>query len=333
MIQVVSPVVGIDVSKKKLDAALLAGGKLKYKVVENTAKGYADLVVWLRKQDVVIEDIHACMESTGVYSEPVALGLLALGLKVSMVNPTQIKGFGQSENIRNKNDRADAGVIARYCATMRPPLWQPPSPELRHLRSLTDRQAVVKDMRQQEENRLEGYTFVNDIAMQANAQRLIAIFDEELKRLGREIDDHIDRHPDLKRDVDLMTSIPGLGRVTAAKVISRVGDIRRFTDAKKLAAYLGVTPKQRQSGSSVRGRSTISRMGSGEVRTAMYMPAITAIRYNPMIAAFAERLSANGMAKMAVVVAAMRKLVHQIYGVVCSGQPFDPNYLQKQLAT
>jgi len=333
MIQVVSPVVGIDVSKKKLDAALLAGGKLKYKVVENSAKGYADLVVWLRKQDVVIEDIHACMESTGVYSEPVALGLLALGLKVSMVNPTQIKGFGQSENIRNKNDRADAGVIARYCATMRPPLWQAPSPELRHLRSLTDREAVLKDMRQQEANRLEAYTFANDVAMQADARRLIAIFDEEIKRLGIEVDDHIDRHPDLKRDVDLMTSIPGLGRVTAAKVISRVGDIRRFTDAKKLAAYLGVTPKQRQSGSSVRGRSTISRMGSGEVRTAMYMPAITAIRYNPLIAAFAERLSANGMAKMAVVVAAMRKLVHQIYGVVSSGQPFDPNYLQKQLAT
>jgi transposase len=333
MIQVVSPVVGIDVSKKKLDAALLAGGKLKYKVVENTAKGYTELVVWLRKQDVVIEDVHACMESTGVYSEPVALGLVALGLKVSMVNPNLVKGFGQSENIRNKNDRADAGVIARYCATMRPPPWQAPSPELRQLRSLTDREAALKDMRQQEENRLEAYTFVNDVAMQAEAQRLIAIFDEDIKRLKKDIDDHIDRHPDLKRDVDLMTSIPGLGRVTAAKVISRVGDIRRFTDAKKLAAYLGVTPKQRQSGSSVRGRSTISRMGSGEVRTAMYMPAITAIRYNPLIAAFAERLSANGMAKMAVVVAAMRKLVHQIYGVVCSGQPFDPNYLQKPLAT
>jgi transposase len=333
MIQVGSPVVGIDVSKKKLDAALLADGKLKYKVVENTNKGYEELVVWLRKQGVVIADVHACMESTGVYSEPVALGLLAMGMKVSVVNPNLVKGFGQSENIRNKNDRADAGVIARYCATMHPPPWEAPSPELQHLRSLTDRVAALKDMRQQEENRLEGYTTRNDLAMQAEAKQMIAHFDEAIKRLGKDIDDHIDRHPDLKRDVDLMTSIPGLGRVTAAKVISRVGDIRRFTDAKKLAAYLGVTPKQRQSGSSVRGRSTISRMGSGEVRTAMYMPAITAIRYNPLIAAFAERLSANGMAKMAVVVAAMRKLVHQIYGVVCSGRPFDPNYLQKPLAT
>jgi len=333
MIQVGSPVVGIDVSKKKLDAALLADGKLKYKVVENTNKGYEELVVWLRKQGVVIEDVHACMESTGVYSEPVALGLLAKGLKVSVVNPNLVKGFGQSENIRNKNDRADAGVIARYCATMHPPPWQAPSAELQHLRSLTDRVAALKDMRQQEENRLEGYTTRNDLAMQAEATQMIAHFDEAIKRLGKDIDDHIDRHPDLKRDVDLMTSIPGLGRVTAAKVISRVGDIRRFTDAKKLAAYLGVTPKQRQSGSSVRGRSTISRMGSGEVRTAMYLPAITAIRYNPLIAAFAERLRANGMAKMAVVVAAMRKLVHQIYGVVCSGRPFDPNFLQKPLAT
>ncbi|AXA90489.1 IS110 family transposase [Massilia sp. YMA4] len=333
MIVVGSPVVGIDVSKKKLDAALLAGGKLKYKVVENSRKGYAELATWLGKQGVVIEDVHACMESTGVYSEPVALGLSDLGLKVSMVNPTLVKGFGQCENMRNKNDRADAGVIARYCAAMHPPLWEAPSPELRHLRSLTDRVAAMKDMRQQEENRLEAYTFASDTAMQANAKNLIAYLDEEIKRLAKEIDDHIDGHPGLKRDVDLMTSIPGLGRVTAAKVISRVGDIRRFTDAKKLAAYLGVTPKQRQSGSSVRGRSTISRMGSGEVRTAMYMPAITAIKHNPLIAAFAQRLSANGMAKMAVVVAAMRKLVHQIYGVIRSGQPFDSNYLQKPLAS
>lgn len=93
MNQVVMPVVGIDVSKKKLDVALLAHGKLKHKVVENTKTGYADLVVWLGKQNVVAQDVHACMESTGVYSEPAALGLQSLGLKVSMVNPTRIKGL------------------------------------------------------------------------------------------------------------------------------------------------------------------------------------------------------------------------------------------------
>lgn len=332
MNQVVMPVVGIDVSKKKLDVALLAHGKLKHKVVENTKTGYADLVVWLGKQNVVAQDVHACMESTGVYSEPAALGLQSLGLKVSMVNPTRIKGFGQSESIRNKNDHADAGVIARYCAAMNPPLWKAPAPEVRQLRAWNDRLAALNDIRQQEMNRIEALEFAGQEAVAAHVKKHVDWLDQQIAQLKKDIDDHIDRHPDLKRDVDLITSIPGLGRVTAAKVLGCVGDPRRFGDAKKLAAYLGVTPKQRQSGTSVRGRTTMSRQGSKEARTALYLPAVTAMRFNPLLTAFAKRMEANGMAKMAIVGAIMRKLVHQIYGVISSGKPFDPNHLNKTLA-
>lgn len=326
------PVVGIDVSKRKLDVTLLADGKAKRKVVENSAHGYGELVTWLQKQHVALAETHVCMEATGIYSEPVALGLQARGLRVSIANPACIKGFAQSENIRNKNDVVDAGVIARYCAVMRPELWQAPALEVRQLRAWNDRLLALKDIRQQELNRLEALEFVAQEEVAAHVREHVQWLDRQIKQLESNIDDHIDRHPDLKRDVDLLVSIPGVGRATAAKVLGSLGDIRRFQSAKALAAFVGVTPKQRQSGSSVRGRTTISRMGNRNLRAALYMPAIVARKFNPVLRAFSERMSANGLAPMAVIGAVTRKLVHQIYGVIRSGKPFDAGHLTKTLA-
>lgn len=331
MNEVSTPVVGIDVSKKKLDIELLANGKRKSKVLQNNRDGYAELGKWLRNQGIGPETVHVCMESTGVYSEPLAVALIDLGMKVSVVNPGSVKGFSQSLIIRNKNDKADAAVIARYCAAMQPALWQAPSREQRQLRAWNEHLASLKDIRQQQANRIEALEFASQTEVAAHAKTHLDWLDKQIKQLEKDIDDHIDRHPDLQRDAELIESIPGLGRGTAAKVLGRVGDLRRFGSAKELAAFIGVTPRQRQSGSSVRGRTTISRMGCRELRAALYMPALTAIRRNPLLGEFANRLQSSGMAKMAVIAAVMRKLVHQMYGVVRSGKPFDPNHLNKQL--
>lgn len=332
MNEVSTPVVGIDVSKSKLDSVLLKNGKLKSKVLPNSKEGHAELINWMINQGLTLDEVHVCLESTGVYSEPVALALADAGIKVSVVNPASIKGFGQSLIIRNKNDKADAAVIARYCAAMSPAPWQPPLPELRQLRAWNEHLASLKDIRQQQSNRIEALEFANQTEVAAHARMHLAWLDTQIKQLTNDIDDHIDRHPDLLRDAELIESIPGLGRGTAAKVLGRVGDLRRFGSAKELAAYIGVTPRQRQSGSSVRGRTTISRIGCRDLRAALYMPALTAMRRNPLLSEFAERLQSSGMAKMAVIAAVMRKLVHQMYGVIRSGKPFNPNHLNKQLA-
>lgn len=332
MNEVGTPVVGIDVSKSKLDVALLKNGKLKSKVLPNSKSGHAELANWLQNQDVALDEIHVCMESTGAYSEPVALALSDLGMKVSVVNPAVVKGFGQSLIIRNKNDKADAVVIARYCAAMSPAPWQPPSSEQRQLRAWNEHLASLKDIRQQQANRIEALDVSNQTDVAARAKTHLDWLDAEIKQLEKKIDDHIDHNPDLRRDAELIESIPGLGRGTAAKVLGRVGDLRRFGSAKQLAAYIGVTPRQRQSGSSVRGRTMISRIGCREMRAALYMPALTAIRRNPLLSDFANRLQSSGMAKMAVITAVMRKLVHQMYGVITTGKPFDPNHLNKRLA-
>lgn len=327
-----TPVVGIDVSKRKLDVALLVDGKVKTKVVENSTGGFTDMESWLLKQKVQLLEIHVCLESTGVYSEPVALYWFDKGIKVSLVNPNCIKSFGVSENIRNKNDQIDAALIARYCAAMAPAAWCAPSPEQRQLRAWSNRLIALQDMRQQETNRLEAHEVAEQHEIIAHVQAHIAWLNQQIEQIENDIDDHIDRHPNLKNDAELIETIPGLGRTTAAKILGHVGDVRRFENAKALAAYIGVTPRQRQSGSSVRGRTMMSRMGNPRLRAALFLPSLVARRHNPLLRQFGARLEASGLSKMAVAGAIMRKLVHLVYGVVRSGKPFDPNFLNKGLA-
>lgn len=182
--------VGIDVSKKKLDVFVLSNGKGKAKVVDNTIAGFQELIEWLGKQKVSLETVHICMESTGVYSEPPALWLHDQGLKVSVVNPGSIKGFGQSENIRNKNDQIDAGLIARFCLAHRPPAWEPPSKEQRQLRGLSDRVLALKDMRHQESNRIEALQFMEQLQLVESIKDHVKWLDKKIAELEKDIDDH-----------------------------------------------------------------------------------------------------------------------------------------------
>ena len=330
--QVISTFAGIDVSKRKLDIAVLLNGKLKSKVVNNEPSGFAKLDEWLRERNISHTNAHLCLEATGPYSEQVALALVSYGWIISVVNPARIKGFAQSDLVRNKTDQADAALLARFCAAMHPSVWTPPSPAYRQLRAMVERLQALKDMHQQEANRLEAHHASGETTVLPNIESHIVWLAKEIAELQRTINDHIDGHPELKQDADLIASIPGIGEVTVAKVLAYAGDIRRFANGKALAAFIGVSPRQRQSGSSVKGRTMISRTGHADLRKALYMPGMVALRHNTVLQAFGERMKANGLVPKAVIGAAMRKLVHIIYGVVKSGRPFDANFANKGLA-
>ena len=329
---VISVFVGIDVSKSKLDCAVLISGKIKSKVVSNDWPGFALLNAWLQERGAVCDSTHLCMEATGPYSEQSALALVGFGWIVSVVNPARIKGFAISELARNKTDRADAALLARFCAAMRPSIWTPPSPAYRQLRALVERLQALKDMRQQEANRLEAHHASAETTVLPNVKSHIAWLDKQIAKLQRDINDHIDGHPELKADAELIASIPGIGEATVAKVLAYAGDLRRFDNGKALAAFIGICPRQRQSGSSVKGRTMICRSGHAALRKALYRPGLVALRYNPILQVFGARMKANGLAPKAVVGAAMRKLAHLIYGVVKSGKPFDVNFAMRGVA-
>jgi transposase len=204
--------------------------------------------------------------------------------------------------MRNKTDRADAALLARFCAAMRPSVWTPPSPAYRQLRALVERLQALKDMHQQELNRQEACCASGETSILPSIESHLRWLDERINELQRNINQHIEGDPDLKQDAALIASIPGVGEVTVAKVLAYAGNVRRFTSGRALAAFIGVTPRQRQSGTSVKGRTMIGRTGHAALRKALYMPGLVALRHNPLLQVFGARLKANGLAPKTVVV-------------------------------
>jgi transposase len=316
---------GVDVAKAKLDCALLdtSTGKLKSKVVPNTAPGFTQLLQWLNKHGA--PEAYVVMEPTGVYHEAAALALADAGLKLSLVNPAQLRKFAQGLGVKTKTDKADSVVLARYGATQTPPAWQPPSMSVRRLKALLTRRDAVADDLQRERNRNEA----NELSLAPEPVRdsitqSIAFLEAELKRLQKMIDEHIDNDPDLRDKKTLLETIPGVGARVSDHMTALLAG-RTFERAEQLAAYLGLVPVQWESGSSVHGRPRMSKAGPAHLRKLLYMPAVVASRYNPHIKALKERLIAKGKSKMAAIGAAMRKLAHLCFGVVNSGRPYNPN--------
>jgi transposase len=317
---------GLDVAKLKFNACLLrADGKLRHKVFPNNPDGFAQLSHWLSKQGV--KQVHACLEATGSYGDSLATYLHEQEHLVSVINPAAIKAYAQSYLSRTKTDRVDAALIAGFCLERRPPAWTPPAPELRELQALVRRLDSLVEMRTMEENRLSSGVTV--AAVRQSVEELIAHLTEQIKRTEALIRAHIDSHPGLRRQRELLDSIPGVGEATAAVLLAEVPEIKEYRSARQVAAFAGLVPRERQSGSSVRGRVRLSKIGNSRLRKALYFPAITAIRCSPFFQSWVEGLRQRGKSKMAVIGAAMRKLVHLAYGVLKTGKPFDPEWTQK----
>lgn len=314
---------GIDVSKEKLDVVLIIGeGKPKHRVFKNNLPGFAQLLAWLHEQAVTA--LHVCLESTGQYGDGVAHFLHTAGYTVSVVNPLRIKKYAASKLNRNKTDKADAALIADFCRTQSPRLWTPPCPDWTQLQMMVRHLTNLQTAQRQEMNRLNRQ-LPDRVASDLRAH--IAFLKAQIAALRRDIQAFIHAHPLLKQQYVLLLSICGIGPLTAARLLAEIPDIHGFDSARQLAAYGGTTPGQFQSGSSVHKPSHLSKTANARLRDALYFPAIVAKNHNPIIRAFCERLCARGKPLKAVIVAAMRKLLHLVFGVLKHQQPFDPNYL------
>jgi transposase len=314
----IQPILGIDIAKKKFDVAFLYENKIKNKVFTNNSIGFSQLIQWLRK--IGISQLHACMEATSTYGEALAIYLINAGFTVSMVNPAQIKYFAKSQLTRNKTDKADATLIAQFCLKFQPSAWHPLASSIRKLQALVRRLEALTTLHNQETNRIETAHPVIVVSL----KKIIAVLAQEIKDIKQQVANHIDQQPDLRQKRDLLDSIPGVGEATIAQILAFIVDISRFKNAKQIVAFMGLNPKQHTSGSSVHGRTHISKTGNSALRKAFYMPALTAKHHNPIIKRFCNRLKCNGKNNKSIICAAMRKLIHIIYGVLKSGQPFNP---------
>lgn len=311
-------ILGVDISKATFDVALLNDNKVKTKKFNNTTKGFAELKQWLKNKG--IDNAHACMEATGGYEVKLAQYLYDNNFAVSVINPARIKGFSMSKLSRVKTDKTDSELIAYFCQAMQPDLWQPIPKHIQELQQWVRRLDSLIANKNQENNRLDGAS--KNVAI--NIYTHIEFLDKQIKEVEKFISNHIKEHKDLNNKSKLLDSIPSIGEKTIAVILAFIS-VENFGSAKQVAAFVGLNPKPKQSGSSVRGVGRISKTGDADLRKAFYMPAIVSLRFNPIIKDFAERLDSAGKPKMVIVIAAMRKLLHIIYGVLKTKTLFNAN--------
>ncbi len=314
---------GIDVGKADLFCHLIGPDEPISSRFDNNKTGIKLLIRWLLKA-TASRSFVACLEQTGHYGDTIAEALHKIQpAGMYLVNPQRIKSFGMQKLRRNKSDTADAKLIARFIKSEHLELrsWKPRSlvqqritTLSRYADSLTQDTARLKTMMEA----------MPDKTISTSLKRRISASVKEIAALRREINQLIKQDADLHKKSKLIKTIPGLGEIATHIVIAELPDLEQFDDARQLAAWAGLTPRHHTSGTSGKTQTPITKIGSIHLRRGLFMPAMTARVFNPLLKTFGDRLKANGKKPKQVIIAIMRKLLHQIYGILKSGQPYNP---------
>jgi transposase len=316
---------GIDVSKATFDVAWW-GDQLPQRMANRSyPRSPNGVLAWLAEIPAAESaSMGVVMESTGGYCKELAGWILAAcpSLHVSIANPFMVKAYGRSLGNRNKTDRVDARVLAQFGQERQPGTWVPLSPNQEALRDLTRTRTKLKSTRTAYRNRLKGHVTTSPVAKQVQ-EELIASLEGQIKSLEKGITALCDQDSNLKRDLGLLMSIDGIGLITAAVVLGAVGDLRAFRRRGELCAFLGVSPRQFQSGTSVHGKTHMCRIGSRHVRAALYMAAVAACRLKGPLGDYYRRLVAAGKPRKSALGALMRKLLVVMRAVLIQGTPYQ----------
>lgn len=319
---------GVDVCKEKLNLALWLPEKRRFyeREVRNDATGIVRLLQWVSERSgLPPRRCRVVMEATGVYHEVAALGLHEAGCEVIIANPKRVRDYAKGLSLLNKTDRVDARALARYGeAREQVECWQPPPPEIRVLRALYARLTAVQEDLQRECNRHEQLQLtVQPAEVLDSLRRCLQRLEAECAALKQAIEDHYDQHPPLKAQRELLQSVPGIGPVSADRMLCLLKR-HAFTSARQAAAFAGLVPIAHESGSSVHKPAHLSKQGDGQLRATLYMAAIVASRHNREMSAHYQALLAKGKTKMSALGALMRRLLHIAFGILKHQLPYNP---------
>lgn len=316
---------GIDISKDSLDCFKLTETS-EAKQFSNDKRGIKKLLVWLENDS----DLDVVMEATGVYWQASAFALYKQGIKVSVVNPAQIKYFAKSSLRRGKTDSMDAELMAQYALKMQPKPWQPTPIQFEELKLLVrERDDVVAQLGQLH-NQMHAHNH-----RQSCPKTLLKLLAQRIKLLKKQrshLDQAISEH--CKKTVqdayECLRSVPGIGPVTASVLLAETAALESFDHPKQLTAFAGISPAPKQSGIFI-GQSSISKIGNPRIRKAFYMAALQA-RHHSVFKDFYERLIKKGKKPKVALIAVARKLLIIAFTLVKSKRLFDPNHLSKSRA-
>lgn len=309
--------VGIDIAKLKFDVVVKKEGKLVSMTFENKKSGRKEFLLWLKTHT---SNAFVCLEATGSYGELLAEYLVTENIRVSVVNPVQIKHYAKSMLIRNKNDRIDAKTIMNYAEKFTPRAFIPKSADQRLSKESIQLIDTLEEQKHQLQNQLES---IRSKEVRKEIESMIKLIEKRISKVEASVNKCIQGNHEYQANKNRLLTIKGIGEKTANRIISHFPDVSQFKNAKQLAAYTGLSPRQHQSGG-FNGKTRISKCGDTRLRKALYMPALVVKNKNPYLKQFCDRLEKNGLRPKQIVCAVMRKLIHIIFGILKHKQDFNP---------
>lgn len=266
--------------------------------------------------------VHIVMEATSIYWQPLATWAFQQNIKVSVVNPLYIHAYAKAVAKKIKTDKQDAALLARYAQKEQPRLWLPRPKEYDELTALVNQRSHHKKILIKERTRLETASYYTKHLTQHN----IRYWQDSLTQIDDLIWQLIKSNPDLSHHAKLLSSIPGIGKKTIPVLLNLIGDGTGFDSAKHLVSFVGLAPREYQSGTSIHKQATISKAGRHDIKEALFMPAVVIGfgRHRAFIG-FVERLQKNGKPKKQIIIALMRKLLVIAYQVIITNTPYDKN--------
>lgn len=302
--------IGIDIAKDTIDISVLPSGD-KWSVGTTSAElsKTVDRLVALNPTNIV-------MEATGGYETRLAALLVTTGLPVAVVNPRQVRDFGRALGILAKTDAIDAHLIALFAEKVQPECRPISTDDERALKELLIRRRQLVDMRTAELNRQQQ---TNSQQVYNSITQLIDFINHELDTIEHEIDKRIKASPVWRAKEKLLQSVPGIGKVTASMLIITLPELGQL-NRRQIASLVGLAPMNRDSGT-FRGRRMITG-GRASIRSGLYMPILSAVRYNPKIKQFYDRLIDAGKLEKVALTASMRKLLTMLNAIIRENQPW-----------
>ncbi|WP_341837481.1 IS110 family transposase [Chitinophaga pollutisoli] len=323
--------IGIDISKDSFTACLcqlFAKGKYSFSEVrtfENGMKGFNQLIKWVRKSCSSSIPVSWAMEATGTYYEPLAYHLHRLQFRVSVLLPNKVKHYGKSLNVKSKTDAQDAVIIAQMAAERQLEQWQPAAPIFKQLRSLTRLYTDLKAERTAFINRLKSAQAGHEPSafLMTSLKGIIRKLETEIDKCSAAITKLVKQEQRLQEKVDKLLTIKGIGVITIAIILAETQGFELIANARQLASYAGYDVVRRESGTSVKGKTRISKKGNGRIRAALHFPALVASRYNAALSAVYQRINqGNKASKMIGATALQRKILLLTYAMWKNGTTY-----------
>lgn len=309
-------VTGIDCSKDYFDIAVLKEGRVAFKGrFANNSEGFTDMLSH-------IQGSHVAMEATGPYYFQLAKFVYDSGIRISVVNPLVIRRFAQMRMSRAKTDKKDAMVIAEFLEMTSPKLWEPPTEGTQSIRNLETYLEGLKQRKHMLFSQLHAFEAAGTIdqLLYDEIKEEVENYDKRIREKERQIEELIKLH--YSEMAANIRSVPGIGPRSVSMLIIATGGFRMFENYKQVISYFGLAPRIYESGTSVKGRGHICKMGMGQVRKVLYMAATSAIKCNKACKDLYERLRGRGKPYRVALIAVVNKLIKQVFAIAKSGKPY-----------